>query len=40
MDDSIEPMPNTEQQLAEQLVEQAGHEGANLVGPGTGCSRG
>jgi len=34
MDDSIEPMPKIDQQqLAEQLVEQAGAEGSNLVGP-------
>jgi len=34
MDDSIEPMPKVDQQqLAEQLVEQAGAEGSNLVGP-------
>ena len=34
MDDSIEPMPKIgQQQLAEQLVEQAGAEGSNLVGP-------
>ena len=34
MDDSIEPMPKIDQQqLAEQLVEQAGAEGSKLVGP-------
>jgi putative transposase len=34
MDDSIEPMPKIDQQqLAEQLVEQAGAEGSNLIGP-------
>ena len=34
MDDNIEPMPKIDQQqLAEQLVEQADAEGSNLVGP-------
>lgn len=34
MNDSIGPMPKIDQQhLAKQLVEQAGEEGANLVGP-------
>ena len=34
MDDSIEPMPKIDQQqLVERLVEQAGVEGSNLVGP-------
>ena len=40
MDDSIEPMPKIDQQqLAEQLVEQAGAEGSNWSGR-TGCSPG
>lgn len=34
MNDTIGPMPKIDQkQLAEQLVEQADAEGANLVGP-------